>query len=145
MTSFSQRDPKWAEKGLGTSGLTMGRYGCTTTCISDLSTYFGKAYDPGQVCDYIKYTSQGLVIWGSCKFDGYKFERREYGRNDRNILAALKDPNKAVILQVQGYHWVVATGKTFFGAYTIADPWFGDRSNVNRYANQITGAAYFTR
>ena len=124
----------------------MGRYGCTTTRISDLSTYFGDNLNPAQVCDRIKYTPAGLIMWESVKFPKFKFWFREYGRKDTNIKNALADPNLAVILQVdKGAHWVVATGNYAPKVFTIADPWFGDRSTTNRYANSITGAAYFKR
>lgn len=143
MISYSQRYPQWATQKLGDSSLTLGRYGCTTTCIADLSTYFGDNLTPLQVEQKIKYI-QGLVIWSSCVFSKFAFERREYGRNDQNIALALKDPNKAVILNVaSGSHWVVATGGTVL--YSIADPWFGDKSTMKRYGNDITGAAYFYR
>ncbi len=144
MQSFSQRDPAWASQHLGGSNLTIGRYGCTTVSISMLSTYFGDNLNPSQVANKIKYTN-GLIIWGSCVFNHFRFDRREYGRNDANIKAALKDPNRAVILEVQnGSHWVVATGNSWLGGYKIADPWFGDFSTTSRYKN-ITGAAYFKR
>ncbi len=145
MQSYSQRDPRWANVRLGASNLFMGRYGCTTTCIADLSTYFGDNDNPAEVAQRLQYTT-GLIIWGSCKFPHFHFERREFGRNDANIKAALRDPNRAVILQVQnGSHWVVATGNALLGGYKIADPWFGDFSTTRRYGNSITGAAYFRR
>lgn len=146
MQSFSQRDPKWSQKRLGDSQLTMGRFGCTTTAIADLSTYFGDNLNPGQMVQKIKYL-QGLVVWASCVFKTFKFERREYGRYDARILAALRNPDTAVILQVnKGAHWVVATGyDSVEKVFKIADPWFGDRSTMKRYGDSITGAAYFRR
>ena len=131
---------------MGDSQLTLGRYGCTTTAIADLSTYFGDNLTPAEVCDRIKYL-RGLVIWQSCVFPSYKFWFREYGRNDTNIRNALADPNVAVILEVANKsHWVVATGKPLVGnVFKIADPWFGDRSTMARYKNNITGASYFKR
>lgn len=147
MDSYSQRDPRWSAKRLGKSTLTMGRYGCTTTCIADLSTYFGDNINPGKMVDTIKYTADGLVIWDSCKFKGFRFERRERKRDDTNILLALAHPDRAVILQVDnGAHWVVATAYDKVNkVYKIADPWLGDRSTMKRYKNSITGAAYFRR
>lgn len=146
MQSFSQRDARWANHKMGSSPLTLGRYGCTTTCIADLSTYFGDNLNPQQVCDHIKYTPEGLILWPSANFSKFEFWFREYSRNDVNIRNALADPNLAVILQVANQsHWVVATSKTLLGNhYNIADPWFGDKSTTRRYAN-ITGAAYFKR
>jgi ABC-type bacteriocin/lantibiotic exporter with double-glycine peptidase domain len=145
MTSYSQRDPKWNQKRLGASSLIMGRYGCTTTGIADLSTYFGDNLNPAQVADKIKYTKDGLILWQSCKFKNFEFWFREYGRKDTNIKNALADPNLAVLLEVaNGSHWVVATGNYANKVFKIADPWFGDRSTTLRYKN-ITGAAYFKR
>lgn len=147
MLSFSQRDPRWANILIGKSRLTIGRYGCTITSIADLSTYFGDNLTPDQINGKIRFTPDGLVIWASCVFGHFLFERREYGRNDREIAAALAHPDRAVILQVANKsHWVVASGfdrpnKLF----RIADPWLGDRATMARYKNDITGAAYFTR
>lgn len=147
MQSFSQRDPNWAPLLLGSSKLTMGRFGCTTTCIADISTYFGDNLNPGQVCKQIKYTAGALVLWQSCNFSHFQFERREFGRNEINIMAALADVNRAVILEVASHsHWVVAIGYDRVNKiFRIADPWLGDKSTMKRYFNNITGAAYFKR
>lgn len=146
LKSFSQRDPIWANLLLKPSRLTMGRYGCTTCCIADLSTYFGDNLTPAQVNQHIQYTPDGLIIWQSCNFQHFIFERREQSRNDQNIKAAIADPNRAVILQVaHGSHWVVATSVASGNVYNIADPWLGDRASMGRYLNNITGAAYFRR
>lgn len=37
LISFNQRDKKWASKIMKPSNLQLGRYGCTTTCIADIS------------------------------------------------------------------------------------------------------------
>lgn len=145
MISFSQRDPKWSNEKLGQSTLTVGRFGCTLTSICDLSTYFGDNFNPLEGVKKIQFTKDGLILWNSCKFGHFAFERREYGRNDANIDKALKDPNGAVILNVaNGSHWVVATGHSGT-LYKIFDPWLGDASTMKRYNNNITGAAYFKR
>lgn len=145
MESFSQRDKRWSQKKLGNSSLTMGRFGCTTTSIADLSTYFGDNLNPAQIADKIKYTKDGLVMWPTCVFNKFEWWFREYGRKEVNIRNALADPKLAVILQVNnGAHWVVATGYDKLNRiFKIADPWFGDRSTMKRYGNSITGASYF--
>lgn len=147
MLSYSQRDPKWANKFLGSSKLTIGRFGCTITSIADLSTYFGDNYTPFDVSKICKFTPAGLLYWNSCQFGSFRFVSREYNRDDNKILQHLKDPNLAVILEVAGRsHWVVATGtEGHTNLYKIADPWLGDRSTMKRYNNNITGAAYFRR
>ena len=149
MKILSQRDLKWAALKLGQSPLTVGRYGCTTTCISMLSDYFGSYKDPGELATKVlKYTNEGLILWSSVDaIPHMKFEKRLYGRNDDEIMNALKDPNKAIILQVNnGAHWVVALRKTILGkSYTVADPWSGDKCDVIKRYKNITGAAVFIR
>lgn len=147
MISYSQRDQRWGNKKMLPSALKLKDFGCTTTAIADLSTYFGDNFNPAQVCDRVKYTKDGLIIWASCKFKTFSFWFREQGRNDTNIKNALADPNIAVILQVAyGKHWVVATGwDSVNKIFKIADPLYGDRSTMKRYGNSITGAAYFKR
>lgn len=156
MIILSQRDPRWAQKHLGASSLTVGRYGCTTSCISMLSDYFGCYKSPLELAQEINlYTKpgnplgEGLVIWEYLNkiFKGMAFDHRQRGRFDQDIMLSLKDPNKACILQVDnGQHWVVALGKTLFrNDYRIADPWFGDkRTALGTYRN-ITGSAHFVR
>ena len=147
MLSFSQRDPRWATRLIGGSFLTLGRYGCTITCIADLSTYFGDNLTPLQVNKICKFTSGGLVYWASCRFAHFVFDRRAYGRSNLQIHTALKDPDRAVLLQVaSASHWCVATGwQKEIADFKIADPWLGDFSNMARYGKDITGAAYFKR
>jgi len=76
-----------------------------------------------------------------------QFVDREYGRNDINILAALKDPNQAVILEVDNAsHWCVGVRKTLFGNdYVVVDPWTGKQATACGTYKNITGAAYFKR
>lgn len=150
MIILSQRNPFWSTLHLGSSPLTVGRYGCTTTCIAMISDYFGHyksplclAQQPGL------YDAAGKIIWSELNhlFLGMVFEKRVYGRNDALIKESLADKDKAVILEVDhGQHWVVALGKTLIrNDYRIADPWFGDKSTaVGRYHN-ITGSAHFKR
>ncbi len=149
MITLSQRDPKWADKFLGSSKLTIGKFGCTTCCISMLSDFFGCYKDPVEIQKYQSYTNidhpqgAGLILWDTLHLGPMKFEKRLYSRNDAEIQKSLKDPKKAVILEVDGKHWVVATGKVpLTNVYTIRDPWFGDRSTTLRY-KKITGSAHY--
>lgn len=148
MKILSQRDLQWASEKLGASSLTIGRFGCTTTCISMLSDYFGGYMSPlGIAMHKDWYTGDGLILWRNLDLPTMKFKSRLSVRNDAAINYALKDPNMAVILEVNnGSHWVVAIKKSFFGdSYIVADPWNGDRCDViSRYHN-ITGCAIFER
>ena len=147
MITLSQRDSRWSQIKLGDSPLTVGRYGCTTTCVSMLTDYFKCFVDPGAMAkERLRFTSGGLLIWSSVNFPRMKFEKRLYSRNDAEIVKSLlRDPNRAVIFEVDYSHWVVATGKLpWTDIYTIADPWRGDRSLSTRY-KRITGSAHFIK
>lgn len=149
ITILSQRDQRWAEKKLGPSQLTVGRYGCTTTSICMGLSAFGFSVTPDAIAkDRKAYTKDGLILWQNLKLPGgFRMRARIQGRNDDAIKASLRDPDEFVILQVaDGSHWVLATGKTLLGNdYKVADPWSGDRATAcGRYRN-VTGSAHFTR
>lgn len=146
MMYLSQRDPAWAKDRLGSSTLTIGRYGCTTTCISMLSDWFGCYRSPVSIAhDASNYTPDGLVVWKRLRFDRMAFDRRAYGRDDWEIRKSLKDKDRAVILEVDRSHWVVGVRPELFGNhYVIIDPWDGKRKTTRAYGS-ITGAAHFAR
>jgi len=147
MTNYSQRDPRWARLELGSSKLTMGRYGCLVTCLAMLTTYFKPDHTPGDILPQLRFTSNGLLYWNSAVFENFVFYQRVRVRQDAVIKEHLRDPNLAVVLEVaNSSHWVVATNwQTYPASIGIADPWLGDRASMLRYNNDITGAAYFSR
>lgn len=150
MKQFCQRDARWATIKLGNSPLTVGRFGCTTTCLCDISSYFSPAQPvtPDALAQQAEcFTADGLINWQALKIPGMKFVSRVQGRNDYAIRQAIRDPNAAVMLQVNdGAHWVVALRPTFFGSsYIVADPWTGKPCDVIRQYRNITGAAFFRR
>ncbi len=146
MIYLSQADPRWASVTLGTSRFTIGRYGCTTTSISMLSDYFKCFQNPADISkNFCKYDMDGRILWNTLSLAHMAFETRGYGRNDDFIKAALKDPNRAIILNVNGgAHWVVALRRTLFGNdFVCADPWTGKTCTaVGTYKN-IVGYASF--
>ena len=147
MTSFSQRDARWANVKIGSSNLTIGRFGCTISCIADLTSYFLPILDPAAVAKKIAFNSNAEVLWQSCNFPAFIFDRRQLNFDYADILAAYRDPNRAVILNVaNASHWVVVSGINHrAGYFNIADPWLGDFSDMSRYKNSIQGAAYFRK
>ena len=148
MKILSQRDPAWAADKLGASTLTIGRFGCTTTCISMLSDYFGCYKSPLEIAhNASNYTPDGLVVWSRLMFARMQFVRRDRTFDAAAIADSIKDPNKAVMLEVNnGQHWVVAIRKTLFGNdYFVADPWTGKKVGAKAAYHNITGAAYFKR
>lgn len=148
MVYLSQRDPLWTGDRLGASSLTVGRFGCTTTCISMLSDYFSCFKTPKEIAhNAANYTKDGLVIWLALNFAHMGFVRRGYGEEASSIIAALKDPNSAVILQVNyGQHWVVGLRKALIGSdYLVLDPWTGKKVWAKSVYKNVTGAAYFKK
>lgn len=148
MVNLSQRDPRWASVKLGQSNVTVGRYGCTTTCISMLSDYFKSFIAPGVLASSIlKYLKDGRIIWQSVdNIPRMKFEKRMYGQNDAEIMISLKDKKKAVILEVNNNsHWVVALRRSYWNKkdYIVLDPWTGKQCSALKTYHNITGSAHF--
>lgn len=147
MIYLSQRDPRWANLKIGASNLTVGSYGCTLTCISMILSYFGDWRSPAAISTNANwFTKDGLVNWLKIPF----FAWREYGRNDVKILAALKDPKQAVILEVPlpkgGKHWLVAKRKALLSNdYVCQDPWTGKEVNAVKTYGAIAGSAFFLK
>ena len=112
--------------------------------------YFGEIKSPLELAhDVNLYTADGLIKWSSLAniYKKMRFAERGYGDVRPTILAALKDPNQAVLLQVNnGVHWVIGLRKALFGNdIVVADPWNGDKCGaIARYKN-ITGFALFAR
>ena len=149
MIPLSQRDPRWANVKLKGTNLTLGKVGCTTTCISMLSRYFGIGASPVFLASSaLDYTPDGLLKWESVnRLSHMRFDKRGYGRDDKEIQDALSDPDRAVILQVaNGSHWIVAVRKSFLvNDYICYDPWDGKRcAAIAKYKN-ITGFATFKK
>lgn len=148
MVKLSQQDARWAQVKLGQSNLTVGRYGCTTTCLSMLSEYFGAFKTPAQLAGSLKYTPDGLIIWQSLpSVLPFKIEKRITFFSPMDIEISLKDPNKGVILNVNnGAHWVLATYKIPFTnkLYMTNDPWTGTSRASFAYKN-IVGSAHMIK
>ena len=147
MRILSQRDKAWRDANLGQSSLTVGRFGCTTTCLSMLSDYFNCYVTPAEIAhNAANYTKDGLVVWKNLKFGKFRFVARDYAEDRAKISEFIKDPDKAVILNVDGgHHWVVALRKSLVGNdWVVADPWNGDKCGAKARYKDVVGAAYFT-
>lgn len=148
MIYLSQRDRRWAAQKMGASPLTVGRMGCTTTCVSMLSDYFKCYLSPKQIASVVKnYTKDGLILWWNLAFDKMQFVQRIRGFNKKAIDASLLHPDTAVILEVNyGAHWVVALRKSPDGKdYLVLDPWDGKKRWAKKAFANISGSAHFKR
>lgn len=146
MVKLSQRNPLWATHKIGQTSITIGRFGCTITGLSMLSDYYGSFHNPAELADQLKFTVEGLVIWSSLPAVlPFHLEHRLYHDDRTAIEEAIQDPKRSALLQVDGYHWVVATGlvsKTKH--YNIVDPWDGKKKTTSSYGH-VTGCAIFIR
>ena len=142
--SLCQRNPNWSQIKMLPSNLTIGRYGCTSTALCDLAAFYGCPCNPDQAINQnIFYTPEGLILWNKINFPNFHFVERFYGYDKPTIEQALADPFATVLLEVSHSHWVWALGKSLFGGFRIADPWYGDKATTARYHNDITGGAVF--
>jgi hypothetical protein len=64
VTPLSQMDPRWKDKRLGASSLTVGKYGCLMTCMTMVANSFGFSETPETVNDKMNAISgfQGALI-----------------------------------------------------------------------------------
>lgn len=155
MLTLSQSDKRWSTNKIGKSSLTVGRWGCTLTSLSMLSSFYGCYKSPAELAVIPGlFTPQGLLIWGMVEkvFKGkIKFVFR-YGqgnkavRNDKAIRdSILNSPKTSVILEVRNHsHWVVATG-VYGNDYYCVDPIDGQRKLVLKAFGNITGSAHLTQ
>lgn len=138
MIILSQRDPRWSFKTIGKSKSTIGAYGCTITCLSMLSDWYGCFKDPAWMAKYITFQVD-KVIWSSiANVLCFKFVWRFYKYDEGRILPALNGKTTSCLLQVRGNHWVVGIKKVG-SYYWIADPWDGKRKFINK--SIISGGA----
>lgn len=145
MDILSQLDERWSQKKIGASSLTIGRYGCTITCIAMLSTYFGCPMMPDEIAAHGDwFTPQGLILWNKLVFPKFKFVYRYYTRDDMKIEEMIKGPLTACILEVDNHsHWVVPQTAIPMNDYRIADPWGGREAKAVATYKNITGFSTF--
>lgn len=146
MIKLSQYDKRWAKATLGSTTLTIARWGCTLTCVSMLSDWYskfkGRFFRPDELAKKLQFTPEGLLIWGSIpKVLPFGLEKRSYKVNHEEIRASLKGFYTSVILNVHnGGHWVLAVKALPFNAYLCVDP-LGGKFKI--FKSGIVGSAHF--
>lgn len=153
MLHLSQRSAPWATVKIGNTQLPLGRWGCTITSISMLSSFFGCYLTPAQIARTPGlFDSQGRIIWGNIDklFKGkLKFVKRVGGHGkavfDRKSIndSLINSPKTAVILEVANFsHWVVVVS-TYGNDYYIIDPIDAGKKLCLKSQGNITGSAHF--
>lgn len=149
---LSQRDQRWASYLLGTSGVTIGGYGCAITCLAmwlnAVHPDTAPLQDPLTVDAMLKvsggYASGNLLNWQKLPFiyDEIKYTGRVDCPNTSAPLNEIDDllsRGVPVIVYVDfstapnlQQHFVIITGKNSDG-YEMRDPWTGDAASITRY------------
>jgi hypothetical protein len=157
---LSQRDERWAETTIGSGALKIGRYGCTTTCLSMLTDFFGCYQDPGQIAQDKTNYAGSEVNWTTLHFPTFSFRWREgsyFGPSNidlemiKSYLAhgdnSQTDRDRAVILEVANRsHWVVGLWwNEYENDLLCIDPWTGRSCWLFKTYQNITGASLFVR
>lgn len=146
MYVLSQRDSRWNTKTIGDTELTVGRYGCLITSLCMLYTKFWKKpLYPNEVCKTWKFDSSGRLLWTQTHFDGMEFVLRGYDYNFSKIKEYANNPNKGVVVFLDGVHWNAVS--SVIGPWIILhDPWLGKVLwNWKSIYKEISGYALFNK
>jgi len=146
MKLLNQRNPKWSQVLIGKSQATLGDFGCTITCLSMLSEWYGKFKSPDWIAKNLEFTHDGKIFWKS--IDGklpFKFVYRYYKQDDTKIKEILFSKNGSCLLNVNdGKHWVLLVGYSKIFGYRVADPFYGDMIYLKKRYKNITGFTELT-
>ena len=123
---YSQTDSRWSSIILGSSGKTLGRIGCTTTCLAMTESYRkGTTLTPATMAKSLTYSSSGSLYWPS----NYTTTTSVSFSEIKNIL----NQGKPVILGLRtasySTHWVVVTGYSG-DTYYVNDPGSSSRTTL---------------
>lgn len=159
---FSQNDPRWQGKRLGTSNVTIGYQGCLLTCMAMVAKYYGHDTDPDRLNQALisnnGYLNGNLYKWyeGVPKiYNDIKCVKivdtstaavtaAQFAEIDKELEA-----KRPVVIEVDfvpggrpDMHFVVIVdGQN--GEYTIADPWNGSVTNLRKYGEpKVTISRY---
>lgn len=143
MRKYRQVDEQWSRDTLGKTNYTIGRWGCTITCICMLWTRFYKDdFLPSRAAKQFKFTNDGRLYWSS-DFSGMKFIRRGYGDPAKELMKEYVSKEKGMIIEVNYTHWVVLYYNGFLGPY-ILDPLDGKMKRLYKHYRP-TGYALFSK
>lgn len=123
---YSQTDSRWSSVTLGSSGKTLGKIGCTTTCLAMTESFRrGTTVRPDTMAKSLTYSSTGSLYWPS----NYTTTTSVSFSAIKNIL----NQGKPVILGLRtasySTHWVVVTGYSG-DTYYVNDPGSSSRTTL---------------
>jgi len=146
---MSQQDGAWAGAALGSSPTeTIGSAGCAITAVTMMLRHYGIDTDPARFNAWLTgnggYAFDDQLIWGAVTtYAGGQVAFSGWLGPDLGLIQGELDAGRPVVAEVQlgrNQHFVLLTGYSSAGGFTINDPWFGDSVNFrDRYGDPSTG------
>lgn len=133
---LSQRDPRWADDILGFGTGTIGKYGCTITCLSMiLKTTPDVVNKKMKQSDAFGGQTKNLVLWSALPKAFPEIVSTSRVRSyDNDAVKKAIDKNGACLVEVDGSrigssrHWVL-----YIGNQKMLDPWYGNEKTTSYY------------
>lgn len=150
MIKICQLSTEYRGVKLGASGYTLNRWGCLVCCLSMASDWFNEYFSPIQLANrkdlfYVTGEYAGMLKWSKLPFKKFRLEKKLNGCKDEEISESLKHKDKAVILQVNYSHFVIATRRMTDGAYYVCDPLSGKIISTRKANYTVTGSRHLVR
>ena len=126
---YHQRDEKWKNISLGDSGVTIGKSGCTVSCLAASEQFLKKkTITPKTIAQTADFTSDGCIYW----LDGYvPYKHTDMQKNLQKIYELLQQGKPVLyggFTPSHKQHWVLVIGYTENGEklsakdFIIMDP-----------------------
>ncbi len=139
VVDYKQTDSRWNWVVLGSSGKTLGRIGCTTTCLAMTESYrTGGTITPKTMASRLSYDSGGSLYWPSnyvtsVSSSGYLAKIKSLLNSGKPVIVGFKKTTGTM-------HWVVVTGYVNSGAsasdFLINDPCSATRTRLSHFISQ---------
>jgi hypothetical protein len=149
IAAMSQQDGAWGGAPLGTSPTeTVGAAGCAITAVTMMLRHYGIDTDPGSFNNWLTgnagYAYDDQLVWAAVTtYSGGRVSFSGWFGADLGLIERELDAGRPVVAEVSlggNQHFVLLTGYTSTGGFTINDPWFGDSVRfVDRYGDPSTG------
>lgn len=140
---YSQRDSRWVGQSLGSSGYTIGDYGCLITSFAMVSSYYGNTKTPADVENQSSFNSEGYFMYFNQSMGELDRYESRYGSVNYNLIDRELSEGKPVIVGVyigSGFtHWIVLTGGDQNNGYSWNDPypWINPPEYTSFFAMRI--------
>ncbi len=139
VVDYKQTDSRWNWVVLGSSGQTLGRIGCTTTCLAMTESYrTGSTITPKTMASRLSYNSGGSLYWPSnyvtsISSSGYLAKIKSLLNSGKPVIVGFKKTSGTM-------HWVVVTGYVNSGTsaadFIINDPGSNTRTTLAQFIAQ---------